>query len=78
MDIEYQSGLPPILLDEPEFVEGSSVCLFYFIFIFYLVLTFIFKKSMPPIYAFESAEPPEDDDLHSDRPLALRRATRTR
>ena len=40
MDIEYQSGLPPVLLDEPEFVEGGSVCLFYFIFNFYLVLTF--------------------------------------
>ena len=72
------TGLPPIFLDEPEFVEGSSVCLFYFIFIFYLVLTFIFKKSMPPIHAFESVEPPEDVDIHSDRPLALRRATRTR
>ena len=35
MDIEIQSGL-----DEPEFVEGSSVCLFYSNFFYNLVLSF--------------------------------------
>ena len=40
------------------------------------VLSFIFMNSMNPIQAFESVKPPEDVDLHSDRPLALHRAAR--
>ena len=50
--------------------------LFYFQF---LSCTDLFlKNSTPPIQPFESVEPAEDVDLDSDRPLALRRATRTR
>ena len=35
MDVEFKTGLPPIILDEPEFVEGRSVHFFT------LVLTFL-------------------------------------
>ena len=51
MDVEFKTGLPPIFLDEPEFVEGRSVRFFTlvitFLRLFVLIILFRNLKQFP-------------------------------